>query len=80
MSVANPANLKEIQNLKQKFIVFCASRVPQTQRLYIGSSDFKVYEIDLAAEKPQRFKPNIPRTGFYQENDDLTAVQQLLGQ
>ena len=53
MSVANPATLKEVQNLPQKFIVFCVARVPQTQRLYIGSSDFKVYEIDLAAEKPE---------------------------
>ena len=53
MSVANPANLKEVQNLKQKFIIFCVARVPLTQRLYVGSSDFKVYEIDLAAEKPE---------------------------
>ena len=53
MSIANPAKLKEVHNLKQDFIVFCAARVPQTQRLYIGSSDFKVYEIDFAAEKPE---------------------------
>ncbi|MCH7988526.1 MAG: hypothetical protein IID46_05155, partial [Planctomycetes bacterium] len=50
---SNPANLKEVQNLKQKFIVFCVARVPQTEKLYVGSSDFKVYEIDLAAEKPE---------------------------
>lgn len=39
-------------------ILFCSTRIPETQRLVVGSSDFGVYEIDLSAEKvePVRFE------------------------
>lgn len=35
-------------------IVFGIARLPGTEKLFIGGSDFQVYEFDLAAEKPQR--------------------------
>ncbi|MCA9052409.1 MAG: hypothetical protein KDA75_01165, partial [Planctomycetaceae bacterium] len=35
-------------------IVFGLARVPDTSRLLIGSSNFGVYEFDVAAEKPER--------------------------
>src|SRR5436305_894122 len=31
---------------------FCLARVPNSARFFAGGSDFKVYEIDLAAAKP----------------------------
>ena len=35
-------------------IVFGLARVPESQRFLIGSSDFGVYEFDVAVEKPER--------------------------
>ncbi len=32
---------------------FCLARVPNSARFFAGGSDFKVYEIDLAAAKPE---------------------------
>lgn len=45
--------LKVGKNLSFKGIFFSVARVPETDRLFYGSSDFKVYEIDTATEKPQ---------------------------
>ena len=50
----DPKQLKRVAEWKSDDILFCIARVPETERLLIGSSDFKVYEFDAAAEKPER--------------------------
>lgn len=48
---ANPAKLKKVKELNRKDILLSLARVPKSNRLFCGSSDFKVHEIDLAPEK-----------------------------
>ncbi len=50
---ADPTQLKKDREFGLPGIAFCAARVPATERFYFGSSDAKVYAIDLADEKPQ---------------------------
>ena len=47
----NPSKLKKAKEFNRQDVLFCLDRVPGSQRLFCGSSDFKVYEVDLAAEK-----------------------------
>lgn len=37
-----------------KDILFSIDRIPETARVFLGSSDFRVYEMDLDQEKPER--------------------------
>ncbi len=37
-----------------KDILFSIARLPETEKLFIGSSDFRVYEFDVSIEKPER--------------------------
>lgn len=53
MSTADPTKFKVAKTARVKGIAFCITQLPGTQRLVFGSSDFKVYELDLATEKPQ---------------------------
>src|SRR5258708_6359396 len=48
---ANPDKLKLVKEHPFKAIVFGVARVPDSTRLFTACSDFKVYEIDLAADK-----------------------------
>src|SRR5262245_14382759 len=50
---ANPEKLKLVKEIGRKEILFSVARVPNSGRLFVGCSDFKVYEIDVAAEKPE---------------------------
>jgi WD40 repeat protein len=50
---AKAVTLKELMHVEVEPILFCAALLPDSQRLFVGGSDFKVYEIDLAAEKSQ---------------------------
>jgi WD40 repeat protein len=50
---ANPEKLKSVKDLSLKAIAFAAARVPGSSRFFIGTSDFKVSELDLAAPKPE---------------------------
>jgi len=50
---ADPLKLAIAKTIRLKSIGFCIARLPQTERLFIGGSDFKVYEIDAALEKPE---------------------------
>lgn len=52
----NSFKLEQTQEWRCNDIVFGLARVPETQRLLIGSSDFGVYEFDVAAEKPERIE------------------------
>jgi WD40 repeat protein len=47
----NPDNLKLIKSHSLKSIAFGLARVPDTMRVFLACSDFKVYEADLAAAK-----------------------------
>ncbi|QVL29928.1 WD40 repeat domain-containing protein [Telmatocola sphagniphila] len=48
---ANPDKLKLIKEHSLKMICFGIAQVPKSSRFYLGGSDFKVYEVDLAANK-----------------------------
>lgn len=45
--------LKKVREIGRGDILFGVARVPGSERVFVGSSDFHVYEIDLAAEKPE---------------------------
>jgi WD40 repeat protein len=51
--MSDPNKIKEVKRIGRKDMLFCLARVPDGGRIYCGSSDFKVYDLDLAAEKPQ---------------------------
>jgi WD40 repeat protein len=49
--MANPEKLKLVKEHGHKAITFSIARVPDSSRVYLGCSDFKVYEADLGAAK-----------------------------
>src|SRR5262245_11422595 len=49
---ANPEKLKVAKEVSHKSIFMCVVRSP-AGRVFVGTSDFKVAEIDLAAAKPE---------------------------
>lgn len=49
--MANPEKLKVAKDVSHKAITFALARVPNSMRVFLGGSDFKVYEADLAAAK-----------------------------
>ncbi len=50
---ATPEPPKLVKELSRKEIAFALARVPGTSRLFFGGSDFQVYDVDLAVEKPE---------------------------
>ena len=51
---ANPLDrLKVAKTFPSRGTVFALARVPGTRRLFLGGSDFKVYDLDLAAPGPE---------------------------
>ncbi len=50
---ADPTKLTVAKTIRLKSIGLCIARLPQSERLFVGSSDFKVYEINLANENPE---------------------------
>lgn len=50
---SDPAKLKVARHLDRPGICFGMARVPGTSRIFYGSSDAKLCEVDLAAEKPE---------------------------
>jgi WD40 repeat protein len=50
---ADPNNLKIVKEISRREILLSVARQPDSSRLFIGSSDAKVYELDLAAEKQE---------------------------
>lgn len=53
MPATDPTKFKIAKEISRKDILFCLARVPQTQRLFAGSSDGSVYHFDLATEKAE---------------------------
>lgn len=51
--MADPNTIKPTKTLKLPGDLLSVARIPDTQRLFVGSSDGKIYDVDLAAEKPQ---------------------------
>src|SRR4051812_29176473 len=49
--MGNPEKLKLAKEFGHKAIAFAVARVPESMRVFLGCSDFKVYEADLAAIK-----------------------------
>ena len=47
-----PSKLKNVKDISRKDILFCVARVPESKRVFAGSSDFKIYEFDFAQAKP----------------------------
>lgn len=50
---ARPAKIEPQQDHRIPGIAFCMSRVPGSQRIVYGSSDFNVYDVDLDQDKPE---------------------------
>jgi len=50
---ADPNNLKIVKEINRQDILFSVARVPESSRIFIGSSDSKIYELDVLAEKPE---------------------------
>jgi WD40 repeat protein len=48
-----PSSIKKTKETLRKDILLSVARVPNTSRLYVGSSDAKVYELDLSQPKPE---------------------------
>src|SRR4051794_10289849 len=56
MPAPNPDTLKQGKDVPLQMIAFAVAPVPDTQKVYLGCSDFKVYAADLADAKPE-FRP-----------------------
>ena len=52
-STSSTPALKLVKELKRDEIVLALARVPGTRRLIFGGSDFRVHDVDMAAEKPE---------------------------
>lgn len=50
----DPKRLKRATQWNSQDILFGIARLPETDRLIVGSSDFGVYEFDAGAEAPER--------------------------
>jgi WD40 repeat protein len=53
MAAANPEKLKKTQELSRRDVVFALARMPATSRLFFGTSEFKVFDVDLSQPKPE---------------------------
>ncbi len=53
MAKADPHKLKKTKDIGSRDILFSVVLVEGSGRLYVASSDFKVHEIDTAADKPE---------------------------
>lgn len=49
----NPDKLKQTKDISRPDIVFSAARVPNSGRVFLGTSDFRVLEADLSEAKPE---------------------------
>ncbi|HKB02375.1 MAG TPA: hypothetical protein VKD90_09150 [Gemmataceae bacterium] len=49
--MGHPDKLKQVKDIPLKAIAFAVARVPNSTRLFLGCSDFKVYDTDVGASK-----------------------------
>ncbi len=67
MKAPNPDTLKQVKDYGRQVITFGVARLPGTDRVFLGSSDFKVCEADLSAAK---FEPK----DLYAHESYVTSV------
>jgi len=48
-----PKKLEKTQEIGRRDIALSMARVPMSERVLLGSSDFNLYDVDFAAEKPE---------------------------
>lgn len=48
---ADPQQLKSVKDVGRSEIAFCLARIPNTNRMFYGASDGKIYHLDWSAEK-----------------------------
>ncbi|GAB4157341.1 MAG: hypothetical protein Tsb009_34430 [Planctomycetaceae bacterium] len=53
MTNSDPRRLKVFKDIRSPGIALSIARIPRTERVFVGCSDFLIYEVDFAAEKPQ---------------------------
>lgn len=53
MNAPDPNNLKVVKEVNRAGILFAIAQQPASSRLFVGSSDFKVHDFDVMAEKPE---------------------------
>ncbi len=51
MKAPAPDSLKQVKDFNRPVITFAIAPVPESDRFYLGCSDFRVYEADLGASK-----------------------------
>jgi WD40 repeat protein len=51
MSAPSPDTLKQVKSVDRPAAVFAVAAGPDSQRVYLGGQDFKVYSADLSADK-----------------------------
>jgi WD40 repeat protein len=61
---ADLSKFKKTKELGRNEIFFCLARVPNSDKLYVGASDSRVYEVDLAAEKIEAKPFGTGHTGY----------------
>ena len=49
--MGHPDKLKQVKDILHKAITFSVARVPNSTRVFLGCSDFRVYEADVATAK-----------------------------
>lgn len=52
MPESQPRNLRQVRQISRRDALFSVARLPGTNRLFVGSSDFKVHEIDASQDNP----------------------------
>ncbi len=53
MPASNPRNFRIAREMTRDDILLALSRVPNSDRLYVGGSDFKVHEVDVSVTPPR---------------------------
>lgn len=64
MSV-DPSKFKVSKEINRTDILLCVARVPNSDRLFAGSSDSHIHEIDLSDEKKESAPPRLEGHGSY---------------
>lgn len=50
---ADPTKLKMVKQLDRAGVFFGLARIPNSNRVFVGCSDAKLYSVDMTAEKPE---------------------------
>ena len=50
---SDPKNLKISKQINRSDILMSIARLPDSNRVFVGSSDGKIYDLDVMVEKPE---------------------------